>query len=84
MQNPLLLKICGCLPKNRAQSVKIKKKTFSKILIFCPVNEKHHKSVGFQDFFEIFSTWSVMTPLFYICGSTLLLEGLKKPKYSCG
>ena len=33
---------------------------------FRPVNEKRRKSVGFQDFFDFFSTWSMINPLFYM------------------
>ena len=47
LQNPFLLKKCGCLQKTRAQSVRIKKKNIFKNFHFHPANEKHRKSVGF-------------------------------------
>ena len=49
--------------------------------IFRPANEKRRKSVGFQDLFEFFfSTWSVMTPLFYMWFNIVTRGHKKAPK----
>ena len=93
LQNPFPHKKCGCLQKTRAQSVKIwprykglkwKKNIFKNFHFF----DLQTKNAINQRVFKIFpnffsSTWSVITP-YSICGSTLILGGIKKPKYSCG
>ena len=45
---------------------------------FRPANEKRHKSAGFQDFSEFFFIHGQLLPPYSLCGSTLILGGIKK------
>ena len=55
------------------------KKYFKNFDFFRPANEKRHKSAGFQDFSEFFFLQGQLLPPYSICGSTLILGGIKKP-----
>ena len=57
-----------------------KKKYFQKFSFVRPANEKRRKSAGFQDFSEIFFLHGQLLPPYSICGLTLILGGIKKPK----
>ena len=76
LQNPFLPKKCGCLQKTRAQSLKIwpryeglklKKKHFKKFSFFALWMKKAVNQWVFKIFRIFFSSWSVMSPLFYMC-----------------
>ena len=56
------------------------KKNFQKFSFVRPANEKRRKSAGFQDFSEIFFLHGQLLPPYSICGLTLILGGIKKPK----
>ena len=57
-----------------------KKNIFKKISFVRPANEKRRKSAGFQDFSEFFFLHGQLLPPYSICGLTLILGGIKKPK----
>ena len=59
------------------QGFQVKKKYFKKISFFRPANEKRRKSAGFQDFPEIFFLHGQFLPPYSICGSTLILGGMR-------
>ena len=64
-----------------------KQKYVQNFSFFCPANEKRLKSAGFPDFSEFFFLHGQLLPPYSICGSTLILGGIKKnqkAKYSCG
>ena len=75
LQNPFTLKKCGCLQKTRAQSVKIwprykgfksKENNYKNFHLFALQTKNAVNQRVLKIFPKFSSTWSIITPLFYM------------------